>query len=145
MLITEKSERNRQKDNQPCESGMVQGKRGQERYDQEPGRTRNPKMTKGPEETVERPRMQQWHKGPRLKQQLQFRMRLKNQGTGQQLSLTNERTISMIYRKNMRLEIVTRALGISIGLRRIRNWSWWRGGPPPIRKKKLQIHQQPVM
>jgi hypothetical protein len=41
----------------PCKDGMAQGKLCQERLDQEPGRTKNPKMTKGRGETVGKPGM----------------------------------------------------------------------------------------
>jgi hypothetical protein len=44
---------------------MTQEKCHQRGLDQEPGRMRYPKTTKGWVETVERPGMQQWHKGPR--------------------------------------------------------------------------------
>jgi hypothetical protein len=44
---------------------MVQGKCHQERSDQRPGEMRKPEMTKGQEETVERPGMQQWNRKPK--------------------------------------------------------------------------------
>jgi hypothetical protein len=44
---------------------MAQGKSCQERPDQESGGTRNPKRTKGWEETVARPGRQNWNTDPR--------------------------------------------------------------------------------
>jgi hypothetical protein len=44
---------------------MAQEKCCQEGLCQEPGGTRNPETTEGRRETVERPGMQQWHKGLR--------------------------------------------------------------------------------
>jgi hypothetical protein len=54
-------------------------------------------------------------------------------GTGnrdfeEQPRLGSERTTSGIYRKTIGLEIVKRAVGISSGLRKIRNWTLWGGG-----------------
>jgi hypothetical protein len=51
--------RRRNEEDPPCKSGMAQAKLRQEGLDQEPGRKRNPETTKGREETVERPGMQQ--------------------------------------------------------------------------------------
>jgi hypothetical protein len=55
--------RRRNEDDPPCKSGMAQGKLRQEGLDQEPGRPRNPEITKGREETVERSGIQRWLKG----------------------------------------------------------------------------------
>jgi hypothetical protein len=67
-------------------------------------------------ETVERPGMQHWHKGPRHKTTAMSWKRENN---------------SMIYRKTIGLEIVKRAVGISCRLRKIRKWTLWRVLPPP--------------
>jgi hypothetical protein len=71
-------------------------------------------------------------------------------GTGnrhfkEQLRLGNERSTSGIYKKTIGLEIVKRAEGISSRLRRIKDWTWWKGRPLPKWKKELQIQQKLVM
>jgi hypothetical protein len=50
-----------------------------------------------------------------------------NQDFKEQLRLGNERTTSRIYRKTIRLEIVKRALRISSGMRKVTDWTLWRG------------------
>jgi hypothetical protein len=80
-----------------------------------------------------------------LSQQLHGKMGIKDPSMRQQLCLGNEKTTSMIYRKAIRLEIVKQALGISSMFRKTRKWSLCRGRPPPKRKKKLQIQEEPVM
>jgi hypothetical protein len=47
----------------------------------------------------------------------------------------NERTFSGIYRKTIGLEIVKRAVRISSGMLKIKDWTLWRGRAPPKRKK----------
>jgi hypothetical protein len=61
---------------------------------------------------------------------------IKDHRTRQQLHLGNEKTTSMIYRKAIRLEIVKRALRISSVFRKTKKLIWWRGRPPPKRKKR---------
>jgi uncharacterized damage-inducible protein DinB len=48
-------------------------------------------------------------------------------------------------RKNLELEFVKRANGMSSRLRRMMDRTLWRVRPPPKRKKKLQIEQESVM
>jgi hypothetical protein len=87
--------------------------------------------------------------GERLRKILECKIGIKGEGVREQLQgrmrLKNERTTSMIYWVAIGLEIVKRELGISSGLQRIRNWTLCRGRPPPKRKKKLQIRQGQVM
>jgi hypothetical protein len=64
--IAEGIERRTQRDNAPCISGTAQGTRLEEIR---PGRysTENSERTDVQDETLERPRMQQWHEGLRPK------------------------------------------------------------------------------
>jgi hypothetical protein len=50
-----------------------------------------------------------------------------------------------ILKMALELEFVKRAPGISIGLRQMRNWTLWRGRPPPKRKKEPRTEQETVM
>jgi hypothetical protein len=59
------------------------------------------------------------------------------QDSEEQLHLGSVRTISRIYRKTITLEIVKGEVGISSGIRKIKNWTLWRGRPPPKWKKNL--------
>jgi hypothetical protein len=60
---------------------------------------------------------------------------IRNRDFKEQLPLGNERTTSGIYRKNIGLEIVKRAVRISSGIRKVTDWTLWRGRPPPKRKR----------
>jgi hypothetical protein len=50
-----------------------------------------------------------------------------------------------ILKMTLELEFLKRALGMSIGLQQMRNWTLWRGRPPPKRKKEPHTEQEPVM
>jgi hypothetical protein len=52
------------------------------------------------------------------------------------LHFGNKKAKTRIYWKTSRLEILKRAVGISSGLRRTKEWTLWRGRPPPEHKKK---------
>jgi hypothetical protein len=54
-----------------------------------------------------------------------------------QLRLGSERKTSGINRKTIRGKIAKQVVGTSGGLRRMMDWTLWRGRPPPKRKKKL--------
>jgi hypothetical protein len=69
----------------------------------------------------------------------------RNRDFKEQLRLENERTTSGIYRTTIGLKIVKRAVRISSGMRKVTDWTLWRGRAPPKRKKKLQIQQEPVI
>jgi hypothetical protein len=51
----------------------------------------------------------------------------RNRDFKEQLHLGNERTTSGIYRKTIELEIVKRAVRISSGMRKVTDWTLWRG------------------
>jgi hypothetical protein len=59
----------------------------------------------------------------------------RNRDFKEQLCLGNERTTSRIYRKTIGLEIEKRAVRISSGMRKVTDWTLWRGRPPPKRKR----------
>jgi hypothetical protein len=75
---------------------MAHGKLQQKGLHQEPGRTRNPKTTKGWEETVERPGIKNDLRNRGLSQQLRSKTGIKDPHTRQQLRLENKKTTSMI-------------------------------------------------
>jgi hypothetical protein len=52
-----------------------------------------------------------------------------------QLHLKNEKRAGRIYRKTVGLEFVQQAVGISSGLRNVKNWALWRSRPSPKRFK----------
>jgi hypothetical protein len=49
------------------------------------------------------------------------------------------------FSKTTRLEIAKQIARSTVGMRRARNWTLWRGRPPPKRKKKLRVEREPVM
>jgi hypothetical protein len=59
----------------------------------------------------------------------------RNRDFKEQLRLGNERTTSGIYRKTIGLEIVKPAVRISSVMRKVTDWTLWRGRPPPKRKR----------
>jgi hypothetical protein len=63
----------------------------------------------------------------------------KNRDFEEQLRLGSERTTSGIYKKTIGLEFLKRAVGISSGLRKIRNWTLWWGQPTPKRKNLVAL------
>jgi hypothetical protein len=60
---------------------------------------------------------------------------IRNRDFKEQLRLGSKRTSARIYRKAFVLEIVKRAVRISSGLRKVRDWTLWRGRPPPNGKR----------
>jgi hypothetical protein len=58
------------------------------------------------------------------------KMGIKDPGTRRQLRLKIERTSDGFQRKAFGVAFVKRATGMSSGLRRVRNWTFWRGRPP---------------
>jgi hypothetical protein len=77
-----------------------------------------PKRTDARNETTHVPGRHQW-----------------NRDLKEQLYLLNERKTSGIYKKTIGLEIVKRAVRISSGMRKVTDWTLWRGRPPPKRKR----------
>jgi hypothetical protein len=62
---------------------------------------------------------------------------LENQGTRWPLRRKIEREADELVRKAFGLQFWKRAAGSSVGLRRMKNWTLWRGWLPPKRKKRL--------
>jgi hypothetical protein len=54
----------------------------------------------------------------------------RNRDVKEQLHLGNERTTRGIYRKSTGLEIAKRIARYTVGLKRIKDWTLWRGQPP---------------
>jgi hypothetical protein len=81
--------------------------------------------------------MQHWHKGRGLKQKLLSRKRIKDLGCKQPLCPRNERTFSWTYRKTIdSVKITKEKAGSHAASQKIKDWTLWRGRPPPKRKKK---------
>jgi hypothetical protein len=60
------------------------------------------------------------------------KMGIKDLGTRQQPRLKFERASGRFDGKAFGLEFVKRAAGMSSGLRKVREWTVWRGRPTPI-------------
>jgi hypothetical protein len=63
---------------------------------------------------------------------------IRNRDVKEQLGLGNERTTRGIQRKSTGLEIAKRIGRCTVGLHRIKDWTLWRGRPPPKRKKETK-------
>jgi hypothetical protein len=50
-----------------------------------------------------------------------------------------------VFGKAIGLQFRKRAARSSVMLRNTKNWTLWRGQPPPKRKKRLHTEQEPVM
>jgi hypothetical protein len=61
------------------------------------------------------------------------------------MRLKIERRSEEIDRKVFEPQLVKRATTMCSGLRRVQDWTLWRGRPPPKRKKRQQTEQKPVM
>jgi hypothetical protein len=48
-----------------------------------------------------------------------------------------------ISEKTRRLEVAKRTARSTVEMHTMKDWTLWRGGPPPKRKKKLQIQEEP--
>jgi hypothetical protein len=55
----------------------------------------------------------------------------------QQLHLGSKREFNKIIRKTLVLEIMNRIARSSVRMQKIRDWTLWRGQPPPKQKKSL--------
>jgi hypothetical protein len=62
-----------------------------------------------------------------IKQELHSRKRIKDLGDRLPLCPRNERTFGGIYRKTIGLDTVKRAVWISSGMRKIKDWTLWTG------------------
>jgi hypothetical protein len=50
-----------------------------------------------------------------------------------------------VFRKTIRLELGNRTARSTVGLQRIKDWTLWKGQPPPKQKKKQRVEQELVM
>jgi hypothetical protein len=62
----------------------------------------------------------------------------RNRDCKEQLRLGNEMTTSGIYKKSTELEIAKRIARCTVGLQRMKDWTLWKGRPPPKRKKNCR-------
>jgi hypothetical protein len=85
-----------------------------------------PRRNGAREETSTETGMQKWSKVPRLKEVI--------------LYLRSERASGRIFEKTIVPEIVKRIAGYSVRLRRIRDWTLWRGRP--LRNGKKRSHTE---
>jgi hypothetical protein len=51
--------------------------------------------------------------------------------------------IAEILRNTRRLEVDRRTTRSTVEMQKIKDWTLWRGRPPPKRKKKLRIQEEP--
>jgi hypothetical protein len=65
---------------------------------------------------------------------------IRGQRRRHELRLGSKKTLHEALGKTPELEVVKLAVGISIGVREVSNWTLWRGRPPPKRKKRRQNH-----
>jgi hypothetical protein len=84
---------------------------------------------------------------PALCKKSSRRGRFKTAGNGirgrsrsKELRLGNKKTLYEALEQTLDSEVVKRAVGISIGLRKMSDWTSWRSRPPPKRKKRRQKH-----
>jgi hypothetical protein len=61
---------------------------------------------------------------------------LRKRGLKERLDLWSTRIFCRIFMKTAELEIAKQIVGASIRLRKMSNWTLWRGRPPPERKKR---------
>jgi hypothetical protein len=71
----------------------------------------------------------------RHQQKPESKIGIKDPGTRWQLRLKIERTADGFDRKFFGLEFVKRATGMLNELRKIEDWTFWKGRPPPKRLK----------
>jgi hypothetical protein len=48
-----------------------------------------------------------------------------------------------IFRKSRKLEVAKQTARSTVEMQKMKDWTLWRGRPPPKRKKKLQIQEEP--
>jgi hypothetical protein len=77
------------------------------------------------------------------------RRRIKDPSTRRQLRLkikwTSEHIVRKIFYEILREKIPKHVVETSSSLQEMRNWTLWRGRPPPKRKKEPHTEQEPVM
>jgi hypothetical protein len=116
-------------DNPPCKSGTAKRtwtseKRKSQRW------TENPEGRYVQDETQEGPRDKIGREDP---------------DTRRPLCLTIENISEENDRKVFKPEVMKRAVGMSSGLQRFKDWTLWRGRPPRKRKKRRHTEQELVM
>jgi hypothetical protein len=80
-----------------------------------------------------------------LKQKLHSRKRIKYLGGRLPLCPRNEKTFSWTYRKTINsMKIAKGKAGSYAALRKIKDWTLWRGRPPPKQKKKRWVEREQV-
>jgi hypothetical protein len=55
------------------------------------------------------------------------------------------KTLRKTYEKMTGLEIAKQIAGSPVGLQNIKNWTLWKGWPPPKRKKEQEVEEESVM
>jgi hypothetical protein len=117
--------------------------RGREHRLQRQGNYIAPRTRKGRMEGNKRLKGPECKNGIRdrgIRQQLCSETGIKDPGTRRQLRPRIEKMSDEIFRG----KIANQVVGTPRGLQRTMHWILWRVRPPPKRKKKLQIQQEPV-
>jgi hypothetical protein len=65
---------------------------------------------------------------------------IKDRSARLQIRLRKKRTSGRIFRRTVELEIEKRIVGSSSWLRKVSDWTLWRGGSP--RKRKRRLHTE---
>jgi hypothetical protein len=88
--------------------------------------TENSERTNVQDETLDRPRMQQWHSGPRLKTEATKQQA--DKGPRRQTAAMSERTSSWTYRNPIDSVKIAKQKARSYAmLRKIKDWTLWTG------------------
>jgi hypothetical protein len=72
--------------------------------------------------------------------QLKFNNGIRDRGLKQELCLGIKKTLYEAFRQTRELDVMKRAVVISIGLWKMSDWTLWRGRLPPKRKKRRLKH-----
>jgi hypothetical protein len=70
---------------------------------------------------------------------------IRNRGFKEQLHLGSKKVSGRIFRKMIRLGITKQIARSSVRMRKMRDWTLWRGLPPPKGKKRLHSEEEPEM
>jgi hypothetical protein len=76
----------------------------------------------------------------RRRTQLKFNNDIRDWGLKQELRVGSKKIFHEAFGKIHELEVVKRAVRISVELRKVSDWILWRCRPPPKRKKRRQKH-----
>jgi hypothetical protein len=74
----------------------------------------------------------------RRQTQLKFNSGIRRRSRRQELSLGSKKTFYEALEQTHELEVVKRAVGISIGLRKVSDWTLWKGRPPRNERRDVQ-------